>query len=63
MDYVLSNKKKTIALEVKSNTKKTALPGIIAFSKQFETSKSMLISGQGMPFEEFFMMRTEDLLK
>jgi predicted AAA+ superfamily ATPase len=61
VDYVFSRKGKVIAIEVKSNRKKTSLPGISAFSNQFNVDKNLLIGGQGLPLEEFFMMQPEEL--
>ena len=63
VDYVLSQKGKVIAIEVKSNRKKAALPGISAFTKQFNVNKSLLVGAQGIPLEDFFTMPPGDLFK
>jgi predicted AAA+ superfamily ATPase len=63
VDYVLSQKGKVIAIEVKSSRKKAALPVISAFAKQFNVNKSLLVGAQGIPLEDFFTMTPEALFK
>jgi len=61
LDFVLARGKDLIAIEVKSTTRKTRLPGIAEFSKQFPKAKKLLVGEQGIPLEEFLVTPVEDL--
>ena len=60
VDFVLSRGDTVIAIEVKSGRKKTSLPGMEAFSKEFTVKKKLLIGSQGIPLEEFFCVPVEE---
>ena len=60
VDFVLAKGNNLVAIEVKSSMKKTALPGIAAFSKEFKVSKKLLVGGQGIALNEFLLMPVED---
>ncbi len=60
VDYVLSRGDTAIAIEVKSSRKKTSLPGIEAFSKEFDVKKKLLVGSQGIPLEEFFCVPVDE---
>ncbi|MDQ7054445.1 MAG: DUF4143 domain-containing protein [candidate division KSB1 bacterium] len=57
VDFVLQKGERRIAIEVKSGAR---LPrkytGIQAFKRQFPGSNSLVVGGDGVPLEEFFMM-------
>lgn len=63
VDYILSRGDTIIAIEVKSSRKKTSLPGIDAFSKEFKVKKKILVGSQGIPLKDFFYIPIEELLK
>lgn len=52
VDYVVSGNKKTIAIEVKSGSRKDALPGMDAFNEACHPAQMLLIGGQGLSIEE-----------
>jgi predicted AAA+ superfamily ATPase len=62
VDFVLCRGKQIIAIEVKSGRKKTALPGIEAFSKEFDVKRKLLVGAQGIKLEEFLLTPVEDWL-
>jgi hypothetical protein len=62
VDFVLCRGKQIIAIEVKSGRKKTALPGIEAFSKEFGVTRKLLVGAQGIKLEEFLLTPVEDWL-
>jgi predicted AAA+ superfamily ATPase len=53
VDFVLVKGGNIIAIEVKSTRRRTSLPGIEAFARQFKVHKKLLVGGQGIPLEEF----------
>ena len=53
VDFILAKGEQLIAFEVKSNLKKTNLPGITAFAKEFRVKKKVLIGADGIPVREF----------
>jgi len=53
VDFVLAKGGKVVAIEVTSARRKTGLPGIEAFSEEFNIHKMLLVGGQGIPIEEF----------
>jgi predicted AAA+ superfamily ATPase len=63
VDFVLSRGDNVIAIEVKSSRKKTSLPGMEAFSKEFNVKKKLLVGSYGIPLEEFFCVPVEEWFK
>jgi len=61
VDFVLCKGKSIIAIEVKSGKKKTNLPGIDAFSKEFNVTKKLLVGTDGIPVEKFLTLQPEEL--
>ncbi len=53
VDFILAKGEQLIAFEVKSNLKKTTLPGITAFAKEFRVRKKVLIGADGIPVRDF----------
>ena len=60
VDFILSRGDTIIAIEVKSTRKKTNLPGMEAFSKEFPVKKKLLVGSHGIPLEEFFCVPVEE---
>lgn len=59
VDFVLSRGKDLVAIEVKSGRRKTSLPGIEAFSKEFKVKRKLLVGPQGIPLDRFFLTPVE----
>ncbi|MHA7131230.1 ATP-binding protein [Algoriphagus namhaensis] len=55
VDFVVEYKKRIIALEVKTS-KTGKLSGLNAFDKLFRPEKSLLIGGDGIPWQEFLQL-------
>lgn len=53
VDFVLVSGKHTVAIEVKSGRRATALPGMAAFAKAFPVKRQLLVGAQGIPLDEF----------
>ena len=63
VDFVLSRGDTVIAIEVKSSLKKTSLPGIEAFSKEFMVKRKLLVGTRGIPLGEFLNIPVAEWLK
>jgi len=55
VDFILTRGKKWVVFEIKSARRPTSLLGVDAFEKEFGKVTKLLIGGQGMPLEEFFL--------
>jgi uncharacterized protein len=55
VDFVLQKGKQLIAIEVKSGNESLAHSGMDRFVKQFNPGKVLLVGGDGMPLEDFFL--------
>lgn len=62
VDFVLQHGENLVAIEVKSNLRKTNLPGIEAFSKEFRVKRKLLVGAQGIPLQEFLITPPEKWL-
>ncbi|MFH1930925.1 MAG: DUF4143 domain-containing protein [Pseudomonadota bacterium] len=62
VDFVLQRGENLVAIEVKSNRRKTSLPGIEAFSKEFRVKRKLLVGAQGIPLQEFLVTPPEKWL-
>ena len=62
VDFVLRRGKTLLAIEVKSGRRKTNLPGIEAFSKDFRVKRKILVGVQGIPWQEFLLTPPEEWL-
>jgi hypothetical protein len=60
VDFVLHRGGKVVALEVKTGRRRTALPGLDAFAREFPTHKMLLVGGGGIPLEEFLATPPDD---
>ena len=63
VDFVLCKGKELVAIEVKSGLRKTSLPGIEAFSKEFKVKKKLLVGADGIKIEEFLLTPPEKWLE
>ena len=59
VDFVLARGEALVAIEVKSGSKKTNLPGIDAFSHKFPVKGKLLVGSQGITLEEFLLSPAE----
>jgi uncharacterized protein len=62
VDFVLQRGKNLVTIEVKSNLRKTSLPGIEVFSKEFRVKRKLLVGTQGIPLQEFLVTPPEKWL-
>lgn len=53
VDFVLSQGRKLVAIEVKSGQARASLPGMEAFDRAFKPSRKLLVGGQGIALEDF----------
>ena len=63
VDYVLVRGKEILAIEVKSSYKKTSLPGIEMFSRNYKIKKPLLVGAQGIPIEKFLSISPVELFE
>jgi predicted AAA+ superfamily ATPase len=63
VDFVLRQGDNLVAIEVKSNLRKTSIPGIEAFSKEFDVKRKLLVGAQGIPVQDFLLTPQEKWLK
>jgi uncharacterized protein len=63
VDFVLKQNKKVVAIEVKSGRRRDSLRGMSAFSNAFQTTRKLLVGGDGIPVEEFLAKPVDDWLK
>jgi len=62
VDFVLSNGRRTLAIEVASGRRKTSVPGLGGFAAAFPGSRSLLIGAQGLPIEAALTATAAELL-
>ena len=62
VDFVLRRGSRVLALEVKAGNRRTTLPGIAAFDKEFGPARKLLIGSGGIPFAEFLQMKPAELI-
>jgi predicted AAA+ superfamily ATPase len=55
VDFILRRGRTIVAIEVKSGRKKTALPGVEAFSKSFKVTRKLLVGTGGISLNEFLL--------
>lgn len=53
VDFVLKGKGRVTALEVTSSRRKSSLPGMTVFDKEFHPDRKLLVGGQGIPLGKF----------
>lgn len=62
VDFVLRRAKNLTVIEVKSSRRKTNLPGVEAFSREFRVKRKLLVGAQGIQLKEFLLTPTEQWL-
>lgn len=62
VDFVLRRAKNLTVIEVKSGRRKTNLPGIEAFSREFRVKRKLLVGAQGIKLKEFLLTPPEQWL-
>ena len=63
IDYVLAKGKTLAAIEVKSGRRKTSLPGMEAFSREFRARRKLLVGADGIPIGEFLLTPVDEWLE
>lgn len=63
VDFVLSRGSFLVAIEVKSGRRKTSLPGIEAFSREFKVKRKLLVGAHGIELEDFLLTPPEEWLE
>jgi len=63
VDFVLHRGNNLVAIEVKSNLRKMSIPGIEAFSKEFNVKRKLLVGAQGIPLQDFLLTPQEKWLE
>ena len=61
VDFVLRRGDQLVAIEVKSNRRRDALPGLAAFSKLYPRARTLLAGGQGISLQDFLEMPASTL--
>lgn len=62
VDFVLRRAKNLTVIEVKSSRRKTSLPGVEAFSREFRVKRKLLVGAQGIQLKEFLLTPPEQWL-
>jgi predicted AAA+ superfamily ATPase len=62
VDFVISDSRTLVAIEVKSGRRRDALPGLQAFDQAFRPQRRLLVGGDGMPIEVFLKLPVQSLL-
>jgi len=59
VDFVIRDGRKLVAIEVKSGHRHDRLPGMTAFSSAFKPTRKLLVGGDGVDLESFFLKPVE----
>lgn len=62
VDFVVRSGRTVVSIEVKSGRAPASLPGLGRFAEYFETTRSLLVGGDGIPLEEFLLRPVGDWL-
>lgn len=62
VDFVISDGRMLVAIEVKSGRRRDSLPGLKAFEEAFRPHRRLLIGGDGMSVDAFLKMPVQSLL-
>lgn len=63
VDYVVTDGRTLLAIEVKSGRRRDALPGLAAFHEAFRPRRRLLVGGDGIPVESFLETPVAELLR
>lgn len=59
VDFVVRRAQDLTVIEVKSGRRKTSLPGVEAFSREFRVKRKLLVGAQGIHLKEFLLTPPE----
>jgi predicted AAA+ superfamily ATPase len=62
VDFLLRRTRDLVVIEVKSGRRKSSMPGIEAFSREFKVKRKLLVGTQGILLEEFLLIPAEQWL-
>jgi len=62
VDYVISNGRRTLAIEVASGRRKDAVPGLGAFTAAVPGARPLLVGAQGLSLEQVLSLSAPELL-
>ena len=62
VDFVVRRAQDLTVIEVKSGRRKTSLPGVEAFSREFKVKRKLLVGAQGIHLKEFLLTPPEQWL-
>ena len=62
VDFVLRRARDVVAIEVKTGRRRSSLPGMEAFSREFPVKRKLLVGAQGIPLEDFLRTPPETWL-
>jgi hypothetical protein len=62
VDFVVCRAQDLTVIEVKSGRRKTSLPGVEAFSREFRVKRKLLVGAQGIQVKEFLLIPPEQWL-
>jgi hypothetical protein len=63
VDFVVSDGRGVVAIEVKSGRRRDAMSGLTAFNEAFQPRRRLLVGGDGMPLDSFLETPVSDLLR
>jgi len=59
-DFVLAKGRRAVGIEVRSTRRRASVPGLEAFSKEFDVHRKLLVGGQGIRVEDFIRTPPEE---
>ena len=62
VDFIVRRAQDLTVIEVKSGRRKTSLPGVEAFSREFKVKRKLLVGAQGIHLKEFLLTPPEQWL-
>jgi hypothetical protein len=63
VDFVLRRGKRLVAIEVKSGSRRASVRGLSTFGNAYRSARKLLVGGDGIPLDEFFLTPIENWLK
>lgn len=63
VDFVLKQRNRLTAIEVKTSRQRGELLGMSAFDKAFSPNRKLLVGGSGVALEDFFNLPAEALVE
>ena len=62
VDFVVQMGRRVVAIEVKTSASKGVLPGTEAFRRTFRPHRTLVVGGDGLPLEQFFLTPIASLI-